>query len=132
MNSKLDQNNDLISNSEEADIIALKKLINRIWDEENLKNNREEPKKQLKSKNILNPPNTNSQIPVQFPSYPPVAPKLERNISNKTEILDVPSLNHPPEISHSNNSGKKTIGNTRFAIMNELKEEFKKRGLNSL
>ena len=132
MNSKLDQNNDLISNSEGADIIALKKLINRIWDDEHLKNDREEPKKQLKSKNILNPPNANSQIPAKFPSYPPVAPKLESNISNKTEILDINSLNHPPEISHSNSNGKITIGNIRFAIMNELKEEFKKRGLNSL
>ena len=132
MNSKLDQNNDLISNSEETDIIALKTLINRIWNEENLKNNREEPKKQLKSKNVLNPPSANSQIPVKLPSYPPVAPKLESNIFDKTEILDITSLNHPPEISHSNRNGKKTIGNSRFAMMNELKEEFKKRGLDSL
>lgn len=129
MNGKPDQNNDLISNGEEADIITLKKLINEIWNEENLKNNREELKKQLKSKNILNPPNANSQIPVKLSSYPPIAPKLE---SNKTEILDSTSLNHPPEISHSNNNGKKTIGNTRFAMMNELKEAFKKRGLNAL
>lgn len=132
MNSKPDQNNDLILNSEEADIITLKKLINRIWNEENLENNRERPKKQLKSKNVLNPPNANSQIPVKFPSYPPVAPKLESNIFDKTEILDINSINHPPEISHSNSSVKKTIGNTRFAMMNELKEVFKKRGLDSL
>lgn len=132
MNSNPDQNNDLISNSEEADIIALKKLINKIWNEENIKNNREEPKQQSKSKNILNPPNANSQIPVKSPLYPPVAPKSESKIFNKTEILDITSLNHPPEISHSKSSGKITIRNTRFAIMNELKEAFKKRGLNSL
>ncbi|GAG90551.1 unnamed protein product [marine sediment metagenome] len=132
MNSKPDQNNDLILNSEEADIITLEKLINRIWNEENLKNNKEKPKKQLKSKDILNPPNTNSQIPVKSSSYPPVAPKLESKISNKTEILDITSLNHPPEISPSNSSDKKSIGNTRFAMMNELKEAFKKRGLNAL
>ena len=132
MNYKTNQNNDLISNSEEDDIQALKNQINRIWEEENLENNSKKPKKQLKSKNILNPAKLNSDIHVELPSHPPVAPKSEKNVYNKNEILDINSSNHPPETSHSNSSGKKTIGNIRFAMMNELKEEFKKRGLQSL
>ena len=132
MNYKTNQNNDLLSNSEEVDIKVLKNQINRIWEEENLENNEKNQKKQLKSKNILNPANVNSDIQVELSSHPPVAPKSEKNVYNKNEIVDVNSSNHLPETSHSNSSGKKTIGNTRFAIMNELKEEFKKRGLHSL
>jgi len=132
VNYKTNQNNDLISNSEEDDIQVLKNQINRIWEEENLENNNKKPKKQLKFKNILNPANLNSDIRVELPPHPPLSPKSEKNVYNKNEILDINSSNHLPETSHSNSSGKETIGNTRFAMMNELKEEFKKRGLHSL
>lgn len=132
VNSTQEQNKDIISNSEEIDVIALNKLINKIWEEENLENNKEKAIRQLKSKHILNPVNVNSNIQVELPSHPPVAPKSEKNVFDKNKISDSYTLHHPPEIPHLNSIGKETIGNSRLAIINELKEKFKKRELQSL
>ncbi len=132
MNSTQDQNKDIISNSEEIDVIALNKLINKIWEAENLENNKEKAIRQLKSKHILNPVSVNSNIQVELPSHPPVAPKSEKNVFDKSKISDNNTLHHPPKIPHSNSRGKESAGNNRLAIINELKEKFKKRGLQSL
>lgn len=132
MNSTQDQNKDIVSNSEETDIRALNKLINKIWEGENLENNKEKAIRQLKSKHILNSVNVNSNIQVELPSHPPVAQKSEKNVFDKNKISNNNRLHHPPEIPHSNSRGKESAGNNRLAIINELKEKFKKRRLQSL